>query len=177
MKPEATHFAKGGLWKKGHGAVGFSSKSGDWDTPQAFFNKLDAQFEFTLDPCATAASAKCKKYFTKEEDGLAQDWKGHTVFVNPPYGRGIGAWLKKGYEESKQHNTIVVMLIPSRTDTKWWHDYVMRAKEVHLVRGRLKFGDSDNAAPFPSAIVVFHSNMLYKPPVALTPDFYPMERT
>ena len=166
----------GGLWKQQSGAVGFSSKSSEWDTPQAFYDKLNKQFEFTLDPCATAASAKCKKYFTEEDDGLAQDWKGHTVFVNPPYGRGIGAWLKKGYEESKKHNTVVVMLIPSRTDKKWWHDYVMKAKEVHLVRGRLKFGSSANAAPFPSAVVVFHSDTLYKAPPVLMPDFYPLEK-
>ena len=177
MRPEAPHFAKGGLRKKAKGAVGFSSTSTEWDTPQAFFDKLDKQFEFTLDPCATTASAKCDKYFTKEDDGLAQDWRGHTVFVNPPYGRGIGAWLKKGYEESKKHNTVVVMLVPSRTDTKWWHDYIMKAKEVHLVRGRLKFGTSDNAAPFPSAVVVFHSDMLYKSSMALVPNFYPLERT
>ena len=166
-----------GLWKQSLGAVGFSSKSGEWDTPQDFYDKLDKQFNFTLDPCATSKSAKCKKYYTEEDDGLAQDWKGQTVFVNPPYGRGIGVWLKKGYEESKKHNTVVVMLIPSRTDTKWWHDYVMKAKEVHLVRGRLKFGTSANVAPFPSAVVVFHSDMLYKSPVALAPDFYPLERT
>ena len=165
-----------GLWKKNAGAVGFSSETGDWDTPQNFFDKLDAQFEFTLDACATEANAKCDKYFTAEQDGLAQDWKGHTVFVNPPYGRGIGTWLQKGYQESLQHNTLVVMLIPARTDTKWWHDYVMKAKEVHLVKGRLKFGDSENAAPFPSAVVVFHSDTLYKSPIALTPHFYPMER-
>jgi phage N-6-adenine-methyltransferase len=168
--------SKGGLWDKQKGAIGFSSKGGEWDTPQDFYDKLDKQFNFTLDPCATSKSAKCKKYYTEEEDGVAQDWNGQTVFVNPPYGRGIGAWLKKGYEESKKHNTVVVMLIPSRTDTKWWHDYVMKAKEVHLVRGRLKFGASDNAAPFPSAVVVFHSDMLYKSPVALAPDFYPLER-
>ena len=117
-----------------------------------------------------------KKYFTEEEDGLAQDWKGHTVFVNPPYGRAIGRWLKKGYEESKKHNTLVVMLLPSRTDTKWWHDYVMKAKEIHLLRGRLKFGSSTNAAPFPSAGAVFHSDMLYKGPTILSPELYPMER-
>jgi len=171
------YFAKGNLWKPSEGAPGFSSGSGEWETPQAFFDKLDAQFEFTLDPCATPANAKCKKYFTTEDDGLAQDWKGHHVFVNPPYGRGIGVWLKKGYEESKKHNTVVVILVPARTDTKWWHDYVMKAKEIHLVRGRLKFGDSDNAAPFPSAVVVFHSNTLYKSPVTLVPNFYPLERS
>ena len=167
----------GGLWRQDSGAVGFSSTSGDWDTPQTFFDKLDKQFEFTLDPCATAASAKCDKYFTEEDDGLAQDWRGHTVFVNPPYGRGIGEWLKKGYEESKKHNTVVVMLIPSRTDTKWWHDYAMKAKEIHLVRGRLKFGGSDNAAPFPSAVVVFHSNTMLKSLPMLVPNVYPLERT
>jgi len=169
--------APGGLWKKTAGAVGFSSTAAEWDTPQAFYDKLNQQFEFTLDPCATAANAKCKKYFTEKDNGLFQDWGGHRVFVNPPYGRNIGAWIKKAYEESKKHNTVAVMLIPSRTDTKWWHDYVMKAKEVHLVRGRLKFGGSDNAAPFPSAVVVFHCNTLYKSPVKLVPSFYPMERT
>jgi len=166
----------GGLWKKNTGAVGFSSTKSDWDTPQAFYDKLDKTFGFTLDPCATTNSAKCNKYFTEKQNGLIQDWTGHRVFVNPPYGRNIGEWLKKGYHESQNHNTIVVMLVPARTDTKWWHDYVMKANEVHLVRGRLKFGTSDNAAPFPSAVVVFHSNVLYKPPVALSPEFYAMER-
>jgi phage N-6-adenine-methyltransferase len=177
MQPDSSNKSSGKLWSQKGGAVGFSSKSGEWDTPQGFFDKLNAQFNFTLDPCATEASAKCTKYFTQEDDGLTQSWKGHTVFCNPPYGRHIGEWIKKAHEESRQHNTLVVMLIPSRTDTRWWHDYVMKAKEVHLVRGRLKFGGSDNAAPFPSAVVVFHSNTLYKPPHALTPDFYPMERT
>ena len=176
MKAEGISIRGAKLWSKDSGAVGFSSKTGDWDTPQDFFDKLDDQFHFTLDPCATSQSAKCKKYFTEEDDGLIQDWKGHKVFVNPPYGRNIGAWIKKGYEESKKHNTLVVMLLPSRTDTKWWHDYVMKAKEIHFVRGRLKFGSSTNAAPFPSAVVVFHSDMLYKGPVVLSPDVYPMER-
>lgn len=93
------------------------------------------------------------KYFTKQENGLIQDWSGHTVFVNPPYGRVIGKWVKKSYEEG--HKTTVVMLIPARTDTKWWHDYVMKAAEIRFVKGRLKFGGSKNSAPFPSAIVVF----------------------
>jgi len=165
-----------GLWKKTAGAVGFSSTSGEWDTPQAFYDKLNRGFDFTLDPCATPASAKCKKYFTEQQNGLAQDWSGHRVFVNPPYGRAIGEWIKKGYKESKQHNTVVVMLVPSRTDTKWWHDYVMKAKEIHLVRGRLKFGRADNAAPFPSAVVVFHSDTMLKSLPMLVPNIYPMER-
>ena len=120
MKAEGTSIRGAKLWSKESGAVGFSSKTGDWDTPQEFFDKLDNQFHFNLDPCATPQSAKCKKYFTEEDDGLIQDWKGHAVFVNPPYGRDIVAWVKKGYEESKKHNTLVVMLLPSRTDTKWW---------------------------------------------------------
>jgi phage N-6-adenine-methyltransferase len=176
MRSEAAHPARGKLWKKAGGAIGFSSKSRDWTTPQEFFDKLNKGFDFTLDPCATAANAKCKKYFTEDQNGLEQSWKGHRVFVNPPYGRNIGEWIKKGYKESKQHNTVVVILVPARTDTRWWHDYVMKAKEVHLVRGRLKFGSSDNAAPFPSAIAVFHSNTLYRALPRLAPELYPMER-
>lgn len=83
---------------------------------------------------------------------------GYTVFMNPPYGRAIGNWLKKAYEESLQQNTKVVCLIPSRTDTKYWHDYCMKASEIRFVKGRLKFGDSKNSAPFPSAIVIFNGN-------------------
>jgi len=169
--------SKAGLWKKEEGAVGFSSQTAEWDTPQAFFDKLHKQFYFTLDPCAAPANAKCKNYFTETDNGLEQIWRGHTAFVNPPYGRQIGHWIKKGYEEAKAHNTIVVMLIPARTDTKWWHDYVMKAKEIYLVRGRLKFGNSGNPAPFPSAVVVFHSNTLLKPTATLLPKFFPMDRT
>jgi len=138
--------------------VMFSSETGEWATPQDFFDKLNWRFgPFDLDPCATVFNTKCKYFFTEQDDGLAQDWGGHTVFVNPPYGRGIKAWIKKGYEEveSGDPGTRVVMLIPARTDTKYWHDYVMKASEIYFVKGRLKFGDSDNSAPFPSAVVVF----------------------
>ncbi|MAH47319.1 adenine methyltransferase [Candidatus Pacearchaeota archaeon] len=136
--------------------VMFSSKTGDWETPQDFFEKLSWRFgPFDLDPCANAQSAKCGKFFTKEDDGIAQEWTGYTAFVNPPYGRGIEKWIKKGYDEALKSNTKVVMLIPARTDTKYWHQYVMKADEVYFVKGRLKFGDSDNSAPFPSAVVVF----------------------
>ena len=165
------------LWSKDSGAVGFSSKSSEWDTPQEFFDRLNMDWNFTLDPCATHQSAKCKKYFTKEDDGLSQDWSGHHVFVNPPYGRGIGEWIKKSWQESKKHNTIVVMLVPARTDTKWWHNYIMRAKEVHFLKGRLKFGEATNAAPFPSAGVVFHSDTLMPVLVkGIVPKLYTMER-
>ena len=135
----------------------FSSESNEWATPQKFYDELSKKYSFTLDPCATHNSAKCEKYFTPEEDGLAQDWAGETVFMNPPYGREIKKWIQKAYEESRKPKTTVVCLIPSRTDTRYWHDYCMKSHEICFVRGRLKFGDSTNSAPFPSAIVVFRS--------------------
>jgi phage N-6-adenine-methyltransferase len=136
--------------------VMFSSKSNEWETPKDFFEKLNWRFgPFTLDPCASEDSAKCTKYYTVNDDGLSKNWDNNTVFVNPPYGREINSWIKKAFDESKNENTTVVMLIPARTDTRYWHDYVMKAKEVHFVKGRLKFGDSSNSAPFPSAVVVF----------------------
>ena len=136
--------------------VMFSSKTGQWATPQEFFNKLDWRFgPFNLDPCADCVNAKCSNFFTEADNGLSKSWEGFTSFVNPPYGRGIEKWIKKAYEESRKEDTKVVMLIPARTDTKYWHQYVMKADEVHFVKGRLKFGDSTNSAPFPSAVVVF----------------------
>ena len=138
--------------------VMFSSKTGEWAPPKDFFKKLNIRFgPFDLDPCASPFNAKFENFYTKPEDGLSKSWQGHTVFVNPPYGRGIGAWIKKGYEESQDPDTKVVMLIPARTDTKYWHDYVMKAEMVYFVKGRLKFGDHDNSAPFPSAIVIFNN--------------------
>lgn len=117
---------------------------------------MDKEFNFTLDPCATAENAKCEKYYTMHENGLLQDWQGETIFCNPPYGRAIRDWVKKCYEESQKPNTTVVMLIPARTDTTYFHDYIYhKAKEVRFVRGRLKFGGSKNSAPFPSMVVVF----------------------
>ncbi len=137
-------------------AVMFSSKTDEWSTPQDFFNELNKEFNFTLDPCATPENAKCEKYYTKEDDGLKQDWSGETVFCNPPYGRAIKDWVKKCYEESKKPNTTVVMLIPARTDTSYFHDYIYhKAKEIRFIRGRLKFGNAKNSAPFPSMVVIF----------------------
>jgi site-specific DNA-methyltransferase (adenine-specific) len=140
--------------------VMFSSSSGDWSTPQKFFDRLDTRFKFTLDPCASSQNHKCNKFYTEAEDGLTKTWQGETVFCNPPYGREIRHWVKKCYEESLQPDTTVVMLVPSRTDTAWWHNYIMRAAEIIFVRGRLKFGNSKNSAPFPSAIIVFKNNKL-----------------
>ena len=134
----------------------FSSKTDLWSTPQDFFDKLNEEFNFDLDPCSTHENAKCKKHYTIEENGLKQDWGGHSVFVNPPYGREIKEWVKKCSFESKKKNTTVVMLIPARTDTSYFHDYIYKkAKEIRFIRGRLKFGDSKNPAPFPSMVVIF----------------------
>ena len=137
-------------------AVMFSSKTSEWETPQELFNELNEEFNFTLDPCATPQNAKCKKFYTIKEDGLKQNWQGETVFCNPPYGRAIKDWVRKCYEESKKPNTLVVMLIPARTDTSYFHDYIYKkARDIRFVRGRLKFGNSKNSAPFPSMVVVF----------------------
>lgn len=134
--------------------VHYSSKTDQWATPDSFFQRLDSEFDFTLDPCADDTNAKCRRYFTEADDGLAQDWAPERVFMNPPYGRVIGDWIAKAYEESRK-GAQVVALIPARTDTRYWHDYVMRADEIRLVKGRLRFGDGKNSAPFPSAVVVW----------------------
>ena len=137
-------------------AVMFSGKTDEWETPQELFNELNEEFNFTLDPCATHENAKCKKYYTVKEDGLKQDWQGETVFCNPPYGRSIKDWVRKCYEESRKPNTTVVMLIPARTDTTYFHEYIYKkARDIRFVKGRLKFGNSKNGAPFPSMVVVF----------------------
>lgn len=131
-----------------------TSNTGEWSTPQEFFDKLNAEFKFTLDPCASKDNAKCKQFFTKADDGLSKKWSGR-VFCNPPYGREIGAWVKKAYDSVASGDVkIVVCLLPARTDTAWWHDYCMKGK-LRFIRGRLKFGDGKNTAPFPSAVVIF----------------------
>ena len=132
----------------------YSSRTEEWATPQDFFDKLNDEFHFTLDPCSTDENAKCEKHFTKEQDGLAQDWTGETVWCNPPYGRGISAWCKKCYEHSL-NGGVAVMLVHARTDTAWFHDWVYGKAELRFVRGRLKFGGSKNSAPFPSMVAVY----------------------
>jgi len=130
----------------------FSSKSNEWTTPNDFYEELNKEFNFTLDPCCTKENAKCSKYFTKEDDGLEQDWSKDIVFMNPPYAREIKHWVKKAYEESLKGAT-VVCLIPARTDTSYWHDYCFKG-DVRFLRGRLKFSNK-GSAPFPSAVVIF----------------------
>jgi len=134
----------------------FSSEKNCWSTPQDFFEELDKEFRFTLDPCALPENAKCHLFFTPEIDGLAQDWKGHTVFCNPPYGRNIARWIEKCYLERQKPDTKVVMLIPARTDTVYFHKYIYKmAKEIRFVKGRLKFSNAADCAPFPSMVVIF----------------------
>ena len=128
----------------------FTSKTDQWATPQDFFDKLNEEFGFTLDVCALPENAKCNAYYTPDIDGLKQLWHG-TCWCNPPYGRGIGEWIKKASEA----DATVVCLVPARTDTAWWHDYAMKADDIRFIRGRLKFGGSKNSAPFPSAVLVF----------------------
>jgi phage N-6-adenine-methyltransferase len=131
---------------------GFSSATDLWSTPQSFFDSCNRIFHFDCDVCALPSSTKCAKYFTPEDDGLKQEWTG-TCWTNPPYGRDIGKWMRKAWKSSEQGAT-VVCLVPARTDTRWWHDYATKG-EVLLLRGRLKFGDAETSAPFPSALVVF----------------------
>lgn len=130
----------------------WSHKSDEWATPQAVYEALDSEFHFTLDPCATEANAKCGFFFTKEDDGLQKNWGGWRVFCNPPYSN-IKDWAKKCYEEST--HALIVMLVPSRTDTAWFHDYVYGKAEIRFIKGRLKFGNAEQNAPFPSMIAIY----------------------
>ena len=132
----------------------FSRKSDEWSTPEHIYNQLNAEFNFNLDPCATDENHKCEKYFTKAQDGLQNDWGGCRVFCNPPYSQ-IGKWVEKAYREGQKDNTLVVMLIPSRTDTRYFHDFILNRSEIRFIRGRLRFGDADQNAPFPSMVVIF----------------------
>ena len=133
--------------------VMYSSKTDLWATPQDFFDALDGEYHFDLDVCALPENAKCAEYFTPEVDGLAQDWTGRRCWCNPPYGRQIGRWVEK----AARAKALVVMLLPARTDTRWFHDFIYgKGAEIRFIKGRLKFGGGKTAnAPFPSMLVVF----------------------
>lgn len=132
-----------------------SRDNNKWETPQNLFDELNNEFNFTLDPCCNEETKKCDKYYTEKEDGLKQDWSKDIVFMNPPYGYNTNVWIKKAYEESEKGAT-VVCLIPARTDTGYWHDYIFKyAKQIRFIRGKVKFGGSKWTAPFASAIVIF----------------------
>ena len=138
----------------------FSSVKMDWRTPKDFFQELDQEFHFGLDAAASPENAKCERYFTPEVDGLSCSWSGYgAVFCNPPYGREIGKWVQKAYSEHVRWGVTIVMLIPARTDTSFFHDYIYGKAELRFLRGRLKFEDEHgaamNPAPFPSMVVIF----------------------
>lgn len=137
----------------------FSSRRQDWETPQALFDEVNKEFDFNLDAAATESTAKCIAYITPEQDALSSDWclragRRGAVWLNPPYGRGVGAWIQKAYEEA-QNGLTVVCLIFARTDTKWWHDWAMKAHEIRLLRGRVRFQGAKASAPAPSCLLVF----------------------
>ena len=138
--------------------VMFSSATDNWSTPQDFFDKLNDEFHFTLDVCADENNHKCEHYYTKEIDGLSRPWVG-TVWCNPPYGRKIGEWVRRAHFSSHIGSATVVMLLPARTDTRWFHEYIYNKSntEIRFIKGRLKFGGCKNSAPFPSMVVIFRS--------------------
>lgn len=136
-------------------SVHFSSKTDNWATPQSVFDELNSEFHFTLDPYADSENAKCAKYFTKEDDGLQQRWNFERVFCNPPYGRVIGDWVRKMAEGGAE---VCVGLLPARTDTRWFHDYIYGNAKIRFIRGRIKLGGHKNSAPFPSMIVIFEQH-------------------
>lgn len=130
----------------------FTSRTEEWETPQELFDKLDGEFGFNMDVCASATNTKCESFFSKEDNALLKRWKG-VCWMNPPYGKKVGRWVKKAYESSLEGAT-VVCLIPARTDTAWWHDYCMKG-EIRFIRGRIRFSGHAHNAPFPSAVVIF----------------------
>lgn len=135
--------------------VHFSSNTPEWETPWELFLELDGEFHFTLDPCATKDNAKCEVFYTQEDDGLSLPWFGN-VFCNPPYGRVISSWVVKAVREVGENPDVecVVLLLPARTDTKWFHQHIYHKHEVRFMQGRVRFGEEKAGAPFPSMIVV-----------------------
>ena len=141
----------------GKGSPALKSDRTDWETPRELFDRLNAFWHFDLDAAASDTNHLCVDYYTKETDGLAHSWAGRRVWCNPPYGKQIADWTRKAYEETRDGQTLVIMLIPARTDARWYHDYIQdHAAEVKFIRGRLKYtlgGVAQNSAPFPSMLV------------------------
>jgi site-specific DNA-methyltransferase (adenine-specific) len=138
----------------------YSSATPEWATPQDLFDELNAEFKFNIDVCATPENAKCRFFYTKEQDGLIQDWNQSSTimsarcWMNPPYGRQIGKWVKKAHDSG----CLVVGLLPARTDTRWFHDYIYGKAEIRFLRGRLYFNDGMGPAPFPSMVVIWNKD-------------------
>lgn len=136
----------------------FTSEKEDWEPPDQYFEELNEEFHFDIDVAASHENAKLPRYFTKENNALTQRWEGN-VFCNPPYGRDLRKWVEKAHKEYlRDPNRVIVFLIPSRTDTSYWHDFIFDKATVRFLRGRLKFeveGEPKDAAPFPSALVIY----------------------
>ncbi|WP_346766182.1 DNA N-6-adenine-methyltransferase, partial [Megasphaera sp. SW808] len=132
----------------------YSSKKVEWETPQPIFDFINKGWHFDVDVCALPENAKCDTYYTPEQDGLKQIWRG-VCWMNPPYGRDIAKWMRKAYNTAKSNHGTVVALVHARTDTKWWHDYAMKATYIIFIKGRLKFGNAEASCPFPSCFVIF----------------------
>ena len=139
-------------------SVHFSSATPEWSTPQEFFDRLDAVYNFTLDPCSTHANAKCARHYTAAENGLAHSWQGERVWMNPPYGRVIGHWMKKAYEEARDNGALVVCFVPARVDTEWWHRYAAKSTEVRFPCGRVK-NPTGVAWPFQIAVIIYRPRL------------------
>ncbi len=134
----------------------FTSQKTDWETPQLLFDRLNAVHNFTLDVCADSWNYKCAKYFDRAVDGLAQSWQGETCWMNPPYGgKSVKVWMKKAYDEFTNNGASVVCLVPARTDTVWWHTYATKATHIEFIKGRLKFSQHKDSAPFPSVVLTY----------------------
>lgn len=133
----------------------FSHKTDNWNTPKQLYDNLNLEYKFTLDPCCDFDNHLCDKYYTKKENGLLQTWINETVFCNPPYS-DIKSWVAKAVYEYSEHLTLTVLLLPARTDTKWFHDYLYNKPycKIIFLKGRLKFSNSKNSAPFPSMICI-----------------------
>lgn len=134
----------------------FKNNTDEWETPKDLYDKLNEEFSFDLDPCSTDKNHKTVLYYTKQENGLKQSWGGCRVFCNPPYSQ-VKQWVRKAYHESHKPGTVIVMLLPARTDTKWFQDYCLHRSEVRFIRGRLKFSSAKYNAPFPSMLVIFRA--------------------
>ena len=136
----------------------FSNTRTDWATPQFWFDYLNLEFKFTLDPCCYHQTAKCKKHYTLAEDGLSQSWENERVFMDPPYGRSLRTWMKKAYTEARDNGALVVCFVPARVDTQWWHDFAAKG-EVRFPKSRVRFEGATSGAPFPQAFIIFRPKL------------------
>ena len=139
----------------------FDSERQDWPTPQDMFEALDKVYEFNFDLAAGKENSKCKHFYSQEQDALIQEWTASSCWLNPPYGgtgsNKLAAWIKKAHESSEKYGNRIVVLIPARTNTSWWHKHCMKAKEILFVEGRPKFGDAKHGLPQPLAIIIFEN--------------------